>query len=319
MEKIFSTNRRKNFMADLSVDFCQIKFNNPLVLPSGIIQEIPDHIRALQAGAGGITLKTLTPLPREGNPIPRVARYNHGVVNSVGFRNPGIEKGLVLVKEFLKIASVPVIVSIFAFDYEGYRYITKKIASVNPALIEVDISCPNLTNEFGDPIGKNKRKACKVVSIVKKEAKKIPIIVKLAADNAGVAEIAHACEQAGADAICATNTIGPGMLIDIKSKKPILGNKFGGVGGPGIKPIALKCVYDIYNAVKIPIIGTGGVATWQDALEMIMVGATLVGVGSATYFWGMKIFEEIKTGLLKYMTKEGINNLKELVGVANIR
>lgn len=304
-------------MINMKVKFCGVEFPNPLILPSGIIQEIPDHKRALDAGVGGVTLKTLTPLHREGNPIPRVARYDHGVINSVGFRNPGIEKGALLVRDFLKISPVPVIVSLFAYDDGGYKRMAKEIVKLNPPLIEVNISCPNVSAEFGDAIGKNKKKAAEVTEIVKNETGKIPVIVKLAADAIGVAEIAHACEMAGADAICATNTIGPGMLIDIKTRNPLLGNKFGGVGGPGIKPIAVKSIYDIYNAVKIPIIGMGGVATWQDVIEMMMVGATLVGIGSATYFKGMKVYEEVKQGVSEYMQKEGINDLKELVGAAH--
>jgi len=302
-------------MADLQTIFCGTVFSNPLILPSGIIQEIPEHKRAIDAGVGGVTLKTLTPLPREGNPIPRVARYDHGIINSVGFRNPGIEKGSILVKEFLRTSNIPVIVSLFAYDDKGYQFMAKKIAEIEPPLIEVNISCPNVAAEFGDPLGKNKQRAGEVTSIVKKETGKIPIIVKLAADAVGVAEIAHACEEAGADAICATNTIGPGMLIDIKARKPMLGNIFGGVGGPGIKPIAVKCIYDIYKAVKVPIIGMGGVATWQDVVEMMMAGASLVGIGSATYFKGMKIYNEIKEDLVKYMDKEGLKNLNEIVGI----
>jgi dihydroorotate dehydrogenase (NAD+) catalytic subunit len=304
-------------MSNLKVNFCGIEFTNPLVLPSGIIQEIPDHKRAIDAGVGAVTLKTLTPLAREGNPIPRVARYDHGFLNSVGFRNPGIEKGALLVRDFLKKSPVPVIVSLFAYDNDGYRMMAQKIAELKPPLIEVDISCPNVTAEFGDPVGKNKKRAAEVTSIVKSETGNIPVIVKLAADAIGVTEIAHACEGAGADAICATNTIGLGMLIDIKTRKPMLGNKFGGVSGPGIKPLAVKCIWDIYNAVDIPIIGTGGVATWQDVIEMMMVGATLVGIGSATYFKGMGIYEEVKKGLSEYMKREEIKNLKELVGVAH--
>ncbi|MBM3284146.1 dihydroorotate dehydrogenase, partial [Candidatus Gottesmanbacteria bacterium] len=207
-------------MADLTIEFCKVSFSNPLILPSGIIQEIPDHKRAVEAGVGGVTLKTLTPLPREGNPIPRVARFECGVINSVGFRNPGIEKGSVLVKEFLGTSIVPVIVSIFAYSTDEYRYMTKKVKLLNPPLIEVNISCPNVTAEFGDPIGKNRQKAAEVISAVKKESGKIPVIVKLAADAIGVADIANSCEQAGANAICATNTIGPGMLIDINTRKP---------------------------------------------------------------------------------------------------
>lgn len=304
-------------MADLSINFCGVKFYNPLILPSGIIQDIPDHMKAVDGGAGGITLKTLTPKPREGNPIPRVAKYDCGIINSVGFRNPGIEKGVTLAKDFIKKCRIPVIVSIFAGQPDEYEFMTKKAVLINPPLIEVNISCPNVTAEFGDPITKNKTKAVEVIKAVKKESKKIPVIVKLAADTAGVAQIAKACEEAGVDAICATNVIGPGMLIDIKTKKPILGNKFGGVSGPGIKPIAIKCIYDIYRLVKIPIIGMGGISRWEDVIEIMLAGATLVGIGTATYFKGMKLYDELKKGLREYMEKEGINDLTEIIGKAH--
>lgn len=304
-------------MTNLSINFCGINFPNPLILPSGIIQEIPDHKRAIEGGAGAVTLKTLTPLPREGNPIPRVAKYDCGIINSVGFRNPGVEKGAVLVKDFLNKSIVPVIVSIFAYDNEGYRTIAQEIASIKPPLIEVDISCPNVTEEFGDPAGKNKSRAAEITAIVKKETNNIPVIVKLAADAIGVAQIARACEEAGADAICATNTIGPGMLINIHTRKPILGNTFGGVSSPGIKPIALKCIYDIYKSIKVPIIGMGGVSKWEDVVEFMLAGATLVGVGTATYFQGITLFKKLNSELAVFMDKEGVKHLGEFVGKAH--
>lgn len=305
-------------MADLSIKFCGVTFSNPLILPSGIAQEIPkDHERAIEAGAGGITLKSITPLPREGYPFPRTIKYEHGFLNAVGLRNPGIDKGVALVKDFIEKVEIPIIVSLWSDTIEGFEQTVQKIVPLNPSFIELNLSCPHVHTKSGTVMSMQSEQAAEAVKAAKKYAKKIPLIAKLTPNVADIAQVAKECQEAGADAICAINTVGPGMVIDIKAKKPVLGNKKGGVSGPGIKPVAIRCVYDIYEAVKIPIIGMGGVTTWQDAVEMMMAGATLVGVGSAVYLKGYKVYEEIKQGLSDYMEKEKISNLKELIGVAH--
>ncbi|MEK7129441.1 MAG: dihydroorotate dehydrogenase [Patescibacteria group bacterium] len=305
-------------MADLTVPYCGVKFPNPLILPSGIAQEIPaDHERAIKAGAGGITTKSLTIEPREGNPLPRIAKYEQGFLNSVGLRGPGLVKGKSLIKEFLKTSPVPVIVSVFATKVKDFERFAQELCPLNPQLFELNLSCPNVDDDMGKALGLGCESSATAVSAVKKIAGKVPVLAKLTPNVPNIAEVARACEDAGADGIVAINTAGPGMLIDISRRKPILGAKRGGVSGPAIKPIAVRCVYDIYEAVKIPIIGMGGVSTWEDVIEMMMAGATLVGVGSATYFKGYGVYQEIKQGLIAYMEKEGINNLKELVGVAH--
>jgi dihydroorotate dehydrogenase (NAD+) catalytic subunit len=305
-------------MTTLSVSYCGVKFPNPIILPSGIAQEIPkDHERAIAAGVGGITTKSLTIEPREGNPIPRVIRHNQEILNSVGLKGPGLEKGKPLIKDFIKTSSVPVIVSVFAVTVKDFERFAREFCPLKPALFELNLSCPNVEDEFGACLATGKDSSAKVVAAVKKIAGKIPVLAKLTPNVTNIGEVAKACEDAGADGIVAINTVGPGMVIDIKTKKPILGAKRGGVSGQGIKPIAIRCIYDIYESVKIPIIGMGGVSSWEDTVEMMMAGATLVGVGSATYFKGMKVYEEIKQGLTDYMQKEKIASLKELVGVAH--
>lgn len=303
---------------DLEVSFCGVLFPNPLILPSGIAQEIPtDHERAIKAGAGGITTKSLTIAPREGNPLPRVAKYEQGFLNSVGLRGPGIVKGKTLIKEFLKTSPVPVIVSVFATNVKDFVQFAEELCPLNPQLFELNLSCPNVDDDMGKPLGLGCESSAAAVAAVKKTAGKVPVLAKLTPNVPNIAEVAKACENAGADGIVAINTAGPGMIIDIMRRKPVLGAKRGGVSGPAIRPIAIRCVYDIYEAVKIPVIGMGGVSTWQDAVEMMMAGATLVGVGSAVYTKGYGVYEEIKQGLGAYMKKEGIKNLKELVGVAH--
>ncbi|MFZ5845554.1 MAG: dihydroorotate dehydrogenase [Patescibacteria group bacterium] len=305
----------------LRVTFCGVEFPNPLILPSGIAQEIPkDHELAIKAGAGGITTKSLTVEPREGYPLPRVIKSpprGYSIMNAVGLRGPGIKKGCKLIKEFLKSSPVPVIVSVFANSVADFKGLAEAICPLHPPIIELNVSCPHVSSEFGKPLGMGPESAAAAVKAAKKVAGKIPVIVKLTPNVPNIAEVAQACEEAGADGIAAINTVGPGMVINIKTRKPALGNKRGGVSGPAIKPIAVRCVYDIYEAVKIPIIGMGGVSGWEDAVEMMMAGATLVGVGSAVYLKGYRVYGEIKQGLSLYMKQQGIKNLKELVGVAH--
>lgn len=305
-------------MADLSVTYSGVHFSNPFVLPSGIITEIPEHKKAIDAGVGGVALKSLTFEKREGNPLPRVWKYDCGMINSVGLRNAGIEKGSEEIGEFLKEhKEIPIIVSLFATKVKEFLYLVEKVVPLNPAFIELNLSCSNVDDEFGKPLGMETGAAGMIVSEVKKKSGKIPLLAKLSPNVTNIADIAKSCEDAGANGIVAINTVGPGMIIDIKKRKPVLGAKKGGVSGSGILPIAVRCVYEIYDAVKIPIIGMGGVSKWQDVVEIMMAGAALVGVGTATYTKGMKVYDELKQGLSEYMEKEGIKNLKDLVGVAH--
>lgn len=306
-------------MENLSIDYCGITFPNPLVLPSGIAQEVPrDHDRFAKSGVGAITTKSLTPESREGNPLPRVIKTENVFLNSVGLRGPGLEKGVPLVADFIKTSPVPVIVSVFATKVKDFqRFAEAFLPVIGNALFELNLSCPNVDDDMGKPLGLGTQSSAAAVGAVKKIMGRVPVLAKLTPNVPNIAEVAKACEDAGADGIVAINTVGPGMVIDIVRKKPVLGAKRGGVSGPGIKTITIRCIYDIYEAVKIPIIGMGGITTTQDALEAIMAGATLVGVGTATYFKGIGVFEEIKTGLTAYMEKQGIKSLKEIVGTAH--
>ncbi len=303
----------------LSIDYCGVTFPNPLVLPSGIAQEIPrDHDRFAKSGVGAVTTKSLTPEPREGNPLPRVLKTENAFLNSVGLRGPGLEKGIPLVAEFIKTSPVPVIVSVFATTVRDFeRFANGFLPVIGNALFELNLSCPNVEDDMGKPLGIGADSSATAVRAVKKIMGNVPVLAKLTPNVPNIAEVAKACEAAGADGIVAVNTFGPGMVIDIVRKKPVLGAKRGGVSGPGIKTMTIRCIYDIYEAVKIPIIGMGGITTTQDTLEAIMAGATLVGMGTATYFKGVGVFEEVKTGLRQYMEKEGIKNLKEIVGAAH--
>lgn len=305
-------------MANLKIDFCGVTFENPFILPSGIITELPQHKKAIDAGVGGVTLKSLTYEKRLGNPLPRVWKYDCGMINSVGIINPGIEKGAKEVEEILKKnPDTPIIVSLFSTKIKEFTYLVEKIVPLRPKFIELNLSCPNVEAEFGKSLGMDKGAAGKIVKEVKKISGKIPILAKLSPNVSDIAEIAKSVESSGADGIVAINTVGPGMIIDVHKKRPILGAKKGGISGPGILPVTVRCVYEIYEAVKIPIIGVGGITKWQDAVEVMMAGARLIGVGTATYQKGMDIFNELKKELTNYMHTNHYSSPEELIGIAH--
>lgn len=305
-------------MPALTVKFLGIDFDNPLVMPSGILQEVAAHYQAEKNGLGGVTTKSMTMEPREGNPMPRVIKYDHGILNSVGLRNPGIAKGVGEWAKFIKETTIPVIASVFAVKVPDFVYLASAVEKIHPAMIELNLSCPNTTDELGQPLGMGVESTAAAVKAVRQTLKKTTkILAKLSPNVTKIGEVAKAAEEAGADAISAINTVGPGMVIDLRTKKPLLGNKEGGVSGPGIRPVAIRCVWDIYNSVKIPILGMGGVETANDVVEMMLAGATLVGVGSAWYRHGFGIYSKIKEDLTSYMKENKIKSLTELVGKAH--
>lgn len=305
-------------MADLTINFCGLDFDTPFILPSGVFSEKTQYKSAFKEGAAAITWKSLTVAPREGNPLPRVWKYDNGFINSVGLRNPGIDKGLAEISDYRKAnPGERVIVSLFATKIADFKSLVEKAAAIKPELIELNLSCPNVDTEFGKPLGMEKGAAGEIVKEVRGLAGKIPLLAKLSPNVANIADIARACEEAGADGIVAINTVGPGMIIDINKKKPVLGALKGGVSGPGILPVTTRCIYEIYESVKIPIIGMGGISKWQDVVEVILAGASLVGVGSVCYIKGTKVYNELKNGLAGYMDKNGIKDIKDLVGKAH--
>src|SRR3989344_2567706 len=299
----------------LGVKFLGVDFDNPLVMPSGILQEVSAHYQAEKNGLGGVTTKSMTMEARAGNPLPRVIKYDHGILNSVGLRNPGIKEGVKEWSQFIQATKIPVICSVFAVNVPDFIHLALEAEKIKPDFIELTLSCPNTTDELGQPLGMGVDSTQAAVKAVRKTLKKTTkILAKLSPNVNNIGEVAKAAEAEGADAITAINTVGPGMVIDINRKKPLLGNIVGGVSGPGIRPVAVRCVWDIYNSITLPIIGMGGVETAHDVVEMMLAGATLVGIGSAWYRHGFGIYEKIKEDLIEYMTKNKIKSLKELVG-----
>lgn len=302
----------------INVDFLGSEFSSPLVLVSGVYTQNADFINCQKCGAGAITTKSYTYFPRQGHPAPVVAKFPGGFLNSVGLRNAGIVEAKKQIIELKKLLKVPVLVSIFDTKVKDFIKLTLHLLPLEPEFIELNLSCPNVDGEFGKSSATSAESAYEVVRSVKKIADdKIKIIAKLTPNVPNIAEVAKACERAGADAISAINTVSQGMVIDIKTKKPVLGNKQGGVSGPAIKPISVRCVYDIYEVVDIPIIGMGGITTADDAIEMFMAGASLIGIGSAIYLSGMKIFNEINSGITKYLKDNNYKSIRDIVGLAH--
>ena len=297
----------------LDVNLCGVKLRNPTILASGILGVTKESVdRIGKSGAGAVTLKSLCHEERKGNPNPTMFGYDNVFLNAVGLPGQGIDNAI---KDFgrLNNLSVPVIGSIYGYKIGQFGQVAKKMASLKPALIEVDISCPHM--DYGKPYYADAELTAKVTKEVKKNAK-MPVSIKLSPNVYDIKEIAHAAEEAGADAITAINTA-TGMAIDIDAKKPILANKIGGISGPALKPIAVRCVYEIFEEVKIPIIGTGGVTYGKDAIEMIMAGATAVGIGTAVYYRGIDVFRKVCNEMEEWMRKNKVKNLDEMRGIAH--
>ncbi|MFH1447379.1 MAG: dihydroorotate dehydrogenase [Candidatus Micrarchaeota archaeon] len=296
----------------LQTRICNVRMKNPTILNSGYLGVNSDAlIRVATMGAGAVTSKSCGLTARTGHPNPTVIQFGDVIINAVGLSNPGVEEELREIRKAVAGAGVPVIASVFEESTEAFASVAEKISEAGPALIELNISCPNVQGEMGKPFACDTGSAAQVVEKVK-EAVDIPLIVKLSPNVTDIVSIAESVEGAGADAICAINTVGPGMLIDIDSRKPVLANKVGGISGPAIRPIAVRCVWEISNAVDIPVIGTGGIITGRDAVEMLMAGATAVGIGSSIHYRGMEAFNQICDEIDAFMKENGYSKLEQL-------
>jgi dihydroorotate dehydrogenase (NAD+) catalytic subunit len=293
-----------------------VRLANPLVLASGIWGTSPTLLeRAARSGAGAVTAKTCTPAARKGHKNPTALDWGYGLINAMGLPNPGVEEEVELLKEAVRRLAplgVPLIASISADTAESFAEAAAAVAEAGPALIEVNISCPNVASEQREMFAGSAEAAAEVTRKVK-AATTIPCIVKLSPNVSDIASIALAVADGGADAITAVNTM-PGMLVDAETGAPVLANKTGGISGPALKPIALRCVYDIASRVALPIVGTGGILTGIDAVEMISAGATCVGVGSAIFYRGAAAFGLIRDELCAWMREHGLQNLDAIRG-----
>ena len=305
---------------DLSCRIAGVRLGSPLVLASGIWGTSPTLLeRAARAGAGAVTAKTCTPAPRRGHRNPTAVDWGHGLINAMGLPNPGAEEEVELLREAARLLAplgVPLIASIAADSVEDFGRAAAIVSDARPALIEVNISCPNVESS-GEMFASSAEAAAAVTRRVK-TCTQIPCLVKLSPNVPDIAAVARAVAAAGADGITAINTM-PGMLIDAQSGVPVLANSTGGISGPALKPIALRCVFEIAEAVSLPIVGTGGVLTGTDAVEMLSAGATAVGVGSAIVTRGSAAITLILNELRQWLAGRGLAGLDAVRGRAHRR
>ena len=303
-------------MVNTKVNLCGIEMDNPIIPASGTFGFGYEFAELYDINVlGTFSFKGTTKDPRFGNPTPRIAETPNGMINAVGLQNPGVEK--VMSEELVKMKKVfhkPVMANVSGFSLEEYAYTVEKLdAEEQIGWFEVNISCPNV-HGGGIAFGTNPEAAASVTKAVRAVTKK-PLLIKLSPNVTNIAEIAKACEAEGADGISLINTL-LGMRIDLKKKKPVIANKMGGFSGSAIFPVALRMVYQVYEAVKIPLVGMGGVSSAEDVIEMMLAGATGVQVGAANLidpFACKTIIEKLPETMEKY----GIKSLEEIIGAAH--
>ncbi|MBQ3501481.1 MAG: dihydroorotate dehydrogenase [Oscillospiraceae bacterium] len=300
-------------MERLKVNLCGIEMDNPIIPASGTFGYGYEFAELYDINMlGTFSFKGTTKEPRFGNPTPRIAECTAGMINAVGLQNPGVEK--VIGEELPKLAKCfnkKVMANVSGFSVEDYAYTCEKLDKCDQVgWLEVNISCPNV-HGGGMSFGTSPEAAATIVKAVKAVTTK-PVIVKLSPNVTDIVSIAKACEEAGADGLSLINTL-MGMRIDLKTKKPVIANKMGGFSGPAIFPVAVKMVYQVAQAVKIPIVGMGGVSSAEDVIELMLAGATAVQVGAANLV-DPYICRDIINDLPRVMDKYGINNLSEIIG-----
>ena len=299
---------------NMKVNIAGVEWNNPVTVASGTFgsgAEFAEFVDLNRLGA--VTTKGVVNIPWAGNPTPRVAETYGGMMNAVGLQNPGIELFCERDIPFLKQYDTKIIVNVCGKSTEDYCEVVERLADEDVDMLEINISCPNV-KEGGIAFGQNAKAAEEITKAVKKYAKQ-PVIMKLSPNVTDIAEMAKAVEAGGADAISLINTL-TGMKIDINRRKFVLANKTGGVSGPAIHPIAVRMVYQAFHAVKVPIIGMGGIASAEDAIEMILAGASAVSVGTAN-FHNPSVTMEIVDGIQDYMKQYGFTSVNEMVGLVD--
>jgi dihydroorotate dehydrogenase (NAD+) catalytic subunit len=306
---------------DISVELCGYQLPNPTVLASGILGLSHDVLtRVARCGAGAVTTKSCSLKPRSGYPNPTILDWGPGLINAVGLSNPGVEvmvEEIEAAKEQLSPLGVVLIASIFADTIYDFGTITRFISEAEPDILEVNVSCPNLDSRYQQMFAADPHVAAQVTRRVKRHTD-IPVLVKLSPNVTDIVEIAQAVVEAGADGITAINSVGPGLILDVEARRPVLAHGTGGLSGPGIRPVAVRCVHDICKAVDVPVVATGGVTTGRDAVEMVLVGATAVGMGSAIRHRGMEVFGRVCEELKDYMRRHRHASLESLRGTAVI-
>jgi dihydroorotate dehydrogenase (NAD+) catalytic subunit len=292
-----------------------LKLKNPTILAAGVLGTTGASLCrvAREGGAGAVVTKSIGSAPKTGHPNPSMVKLDCGFLNAMGLPNPSYPAFLQELDIAKKDSGVPVIASIFGGSPAEFKDVAAGLLPGKPDAFELNVSCPHAEG-YGAAVGSN---PCLVeaVTAAVKETVNVPVWVKLTPNVSDITSIGNAAESGGADAVVAINTL-KGMAIDIESGYPVLGNRSGGLSGKAVKPVAVKCVYDLYTALEIPVIGVGGVSSWQDAIEMMMAGAAAVQVGSAVYD-RLDIFSETSKGIEAFLQRKGYSDIKELIGISH--
>ena len=301
---------------DLSVELTGIKLGNPLILASGILGNTAELlVRVAKAGAGAVTTKSIGPTKNEGHKGPNIVEVDCGYINAMGLPNPGVQIFKEEIKRYKELCETPIIASIFGATEDEFAYVASELHKAGADLIELNVSCPHSKEEILN-IGLNPEATKKVVKAVKNVVK-APIFLKVPGNTniESLKKVLLAAISAGIDGFTAINTL-PAMSIDVETQKPILGFGIGGLSGPAIKPVAVRIVYEIRKMTTLPIIGVGGITTYEDVIEFLIAGANAVGIGTALVKdKELKTFKKITEGLLSYMRRKEIVTINDLSGI----
>lgn len=299
-------------MTNTKVKIAGIEFKNPVTVASGTFGAGAEYSELIDINRlGAITTKGVSNIPWEGNPTPRIAETYGGMLNAIGLQNPGVEVFIDRDLKFLQTKDTKIIVNVCGKSIADYVETVERLSDTDVDMLEINISCPNVSHG-GIAFGTNVDSVSKITQEVKVHSGK-PVVMKLSPNVTDITEIAKAAENAGADALSLINTL-TGMKIDINKRCFALANKTGGMSGPAIKPVALRMVHQTVNAVKIPVIGMGGIATAEDAIEFLLAGATMVSVGTANFI-NPNASILVAEGIEKYLENNGFNDINEIIGL----
>ncbi|MDO5848101.1 MAG: dihydroorotate dehydrogenase [Methanobrevibacter sp.] len=300
----------------LKTNVCGVELENPLMLAAGILGSNSSSLNMiLNSGAGGVVTKSFSKDPNPGYINPTTVGVDCGIINAIGLSNPGVDNFLEEIKKVNADEGKAVIASIYGSMPEEFSYLVEAVQEYVD-MIELNISCPHAMAGCGAAIGQDPNLSHKIVSAAS-EVSDVPILAKLTPNVTDIAEIAKACEDAGADGLTLINSLGPGMVINIDVAKPVLSNKMGGMSGKAVKPIAIRDVFVVYDAVDIPIIGVGGISNYRDVVEFIYAGASAVQIGTSIMNEGVDVFNRINIGLEGFMKEKGFSSIEEMIGLAH--
>ena len=296
---------------NLKVEIAGVEFQNPVTVASGTFGSGAEYAEFVDLNRlGAVTTKGVANIPWAGNPTPRIAEVYGGMLNAIGLQNPGIDVFAKRDVPFLRKYNTKIIVNVCGKTTEDYIDVVEKLGDVDVDMLEINISCPNV-KEGGIAFGQDPKAVEAITKAVKSHAKQ-PVMMKLSPNVTDITEMAKAAQAGGADALSLINTL-TGMKIDIQRRTFAVANRTGGFSGPAIKPVAVRMVYQVAQAVQIPIVGMGGISCWEDAIEFLLAGATMVSVGTAN-FYNPNVTMEVVDGIEKYLLDHQISDVRELIG-----